>query len=316
MLGILGEGEVCAVYRAVADADGTAAIPVALAIVHPVVGNDHDAVEAFVTRSEAAVGFDHEHVAATLKTGKLEGRAYAVRELVDGATLAELLPKRSGLKPFEGKHVLQAVLEALAAAAVHSDGFVHGRLDMGDVLLSPEGEVRVCGFGKGGAAPGADLLSVARIAQRICKQWPPAVDAWIDRVQGDGDAFARPADALEALRAIPVDDEEKGAKKLVGRVKRLLKKRQPQTDDGTTPTPATAPPPSAPSLGDPFVERAERRSGEDRRTSTGDRRQSHRRHSELDPDLQAGIQQARWVAAVCGIAVLAAVIIEITRYVG
>ncbi len=320
LLHVLGEGEVCTVYRAIKDANGASGREIALAIVHPIGAADKEAVEAFVQRSEGAIGFHHQRVAATLEAGALEGRAYAVRELAPGVALADLLPKRSkGLKPAEARLVLLAVLESLVAASAFSEGFVHGRLDAGDVLLEADGTIKVSGFGQADAPPGADLLAVAGLAQRFCNAWPVALDAWIDRVQGDGeDAFTSPAEALEALVTLTVEGDDSAARAVARRVARRLKKASPNVAQGST-APEETPEPTArakrrPKGQPPEATRAQRRSGSDRRQ--GQRREGPRRGTDQDVELASGIRQARWVAAICGIALLTAVVLELTRHVG
>lgn len=351
LLSIVGEGEVCSVYRAVRDADGPTAFPIALAIVHPVGAADADAAAAFSLRSEAAQGFFHRSIAATIDSGVLEGRAYAIRELADGASMDLVVPKRGkGLKPAVAKHILVTVLQALAAAREHRGGLAHGRLDLGDLVADSDGVVRITGFGQPDASPAADLLSVARLAQSMCRAWPAQGDAWIDRVQDGASGFTDPAEALVGLQNITLENEEKAVAGLARRVKRHLKAAAvevPERDAGADlPSPtagldgaeATSSKSSRTS-GDHSGKAKEGREGADRargarsaaasgddegasprrasdRRTASDRRLSERRAAPRHPELEAGIRQARWVAALCGVAVLAALVIEITRHIG
>ena len=282
LLEVIGEGERAVVYRAVPSDGSDDDMPVAVKVLRPFLEQEDGVSEDLQDRIDVARGLSHPHIVRGLDSGIADGRPYGVSALCDGICLEDLpLRKKSGrLKPEPALTVLHGVLSALAAGGEAEDGpFIHGNLDAGDVLLDDAGDVRVAGFGIPGD-PQADLRSVARLAQELCRQWPMRVDAWVDRLKDGDDAFV---DARAALDGFPMDAFPEGVLAtgqtiLARAVRRVLRKRVKETD-GTADTQAPTGAPVGP--------------------------------AEVDT---AAIAQATAVAWVCAAVVLLAVTIEIVSY--
>ncbi|MCB9728994.1 MAG: protein kinase [Deltaproteobacteria bacterium] len=225
LIDVLGEGARAVVYRAVRDGHGHDEPHVALEVLRATMAQDPDAVRAFEARAEVGASLADRRIAIVLETGRADGRPYVVSELCEGLSLEALPVKRSTgrLRPLPAMWVLREVTAALAAAGRQDPPVVHGALDAGDVLIDPDGDVRIAGFGLHDA-PQADLLALARLAQELCRVWPPEVDAWLDRLQDGARAFA---DAAEALDGFPtVLDDQAGARRgAASAVRRALRKR-------------------------------------------------------------------------------------------
>ena len=73
-------------------------------------------------------------------------------ELVEGETLAQK-QKRSSLPQDEALHIAKQILDALEAA--HEKGIVHRDLKPGNVMVLPDGNVKVLDFGLAKAFEGA-----------------------------------------------------------------------------------------------------------------------------------------------------------------
>ena len=102
-------------------------------------------VETFHKEIDRARQLHHPGVAAVLEKGRAEdGRPFLVTEYVKGTTLRDLLP--SG--PLAMKHALDLAAQILDALAhAHSRGIVHRRVRPSNVLVTPDGRVKVKGFG-------------------------------------------------------------------------------------------------------------------------------------------------------------------------
>lgn len=114
----------------------------------------------------------HPHLGIPLDCGDTdEGQLYLVREGDDGETLARRLRRMPPLTADERTALLQAIQSAIAAA--HGAGIVHGQLRPEWMLLTPDGQLRVYGFGVQalltGApiAPDADTQALQRLSELL-----------------------------------------------------------------------------------------------------------------------------------------------------
>ncbi len=242
LIDVLGEGARAVVYRAVRDGHGAGEQHVALKVLRATAAQDPSAVEAFEARAAIGERLADRRIAAVIGTGRADGRPYVVSELCDGLALESLAVRRSTgrLRPLPAMWVLREITAALAAAGAEDPAVVHGDLDAGDVLIDSDGEVRLAGFGLVDV-PQADLLALARLAQDLCRVWPPEIDAWIDRLQDGEDPFE---DAAAALEGFPATIPDPGAARrgVASAVRRALRKREEAlASSGQAPTHAVAP---------------------------------------------------------------------------
>jgi serine/threonine-protein kinase len=123
--------------------------------------------ESLYQEIERARQLHHPGIAAVLEKGLSEdGRPFLVTEYVKGTTLGDLLP--SG--PLAMKHALDLAAQILDALAhAHSRGIVHRRVRPSNVLVTPDGRVKVKGFGlsrlpEGDSSASRPYLSPEQIA--------------------------------------------------------------------------------------------------------------------------------------------------------
>ena len=94
--------------------------------------------------AEHASGLNHPNICVVHEIGEAEGHAYIVMEHVRGRPLAEAIPE-------EGLPVERALGYALqmtgALAEAHEHGIVHRDLKSANVMVTPEGRVKVLDFG-------------------------------------------------------------------------------------------------------------------------------------------------------------------------
>ncbi len=150
---LLGQGGMARVHRGL---DRQLRRPVAVKVLAPPLDRDKAFVERFRREARAAAGLSHPNIVAVFDNGSDDGTHYIVTELVDGETLAERLRRDGPMPPPEAIEVAVDVCHALAAA--HERGVVHRDIKPGNVMLLPDGRVKVVDFGIARAA-GSDTLT-------------------------------------------------------------------------------------------------------------------------------------------------------------
>lgn len=143
---LIARGGMGVVYRG---QDTRLARPVAVKVLKESIGSSEEAKDRFVHEAQAAAAIADPHVVAVWDQGVdasgPEPVVYLVMELVDGATLRDLIRQRSPMTVREALRVLVPLTQGLAAA--HGHGLVHRDVKPENVLTSPEGSVKVTDFG-------------------------------------------------------------------------------------------------------------------------------------------------------------------------
>ncbi|WP_420434289.1 Stk1 family PASTA domain-containing Ser/Thr kinase [Candidatus Poriferisocius sp.] len=119
--------------------------PVAIKRLFPEFATDPNFVERFRREATAAANLSHPNIVAVYDWGSAEGTYYIVMEYIEGHSLAELLRSGGPLAPERAAEIAMDVAEALGFA--HSNGVIHRDVKPSNVLLSPDGQVKVTDFG-------------------------------------------------------------------------------------------------------------------------------------------------------------------------
>ena len=117
---------------------------------------DREFVERFRREARAAAGLSHPNIVAVFDSGSDDGTHFIVTELVEGETLADRLRRDGPMPPADAVAVAVDIARALAAA--HARGLIHRDIKPGNVMLLPDGRVKVVDFGIARAA-GSDTLT-------------------------------------------------------------------------------------------------------------------------------------------------------------
>lgn len=119
--------------------------PVAIKRLFPEFAADPSFVERFRREATAAANLNHPNVVAVYDWGSAAGTYYIVMEYIEGQSLAELLRSGGPLPPEQAAEIAMFVSAALGFA--HDNGVIHRDVKPGNVLLSPDGKVKVTDFG-------------------------------------------------------------------------------------------------------------------------------------------------------------------------
>jgi serine/threonine-protein kinase len=125
--------------------DTVLARQVAVKLLRSLDGDPMDAVQRFQAEAQAAARLTHPNVVATYDVGAAGDRVFLVMELVQGPDLAKLM-RTAGLPTAELVKDI-AVQGARALDAAHEAGIVHRDVKPGNLLLAPDGTLKMTDFG-------------------------------------------------------------------------------------------------------------------------------------------------------------------------
>ena len=131
---------------------------VALKILPPELADNESLRARFEREAKAIATLNHPNIVTIHSVEEVEGVHFITMELVKGTTLAELLP-RKGFALDRFFDIAAALADAVAAA--HAEGIVHRDLKPGNVMVDPDGRVKVLDFG---LAKASDRLAEAGAA--------------------------------------------------------------------------------------------------------------------------------------------------------
>ena len=94
-------------------------------------------------RNAAALG--HRNIAQVLDYGTLDGSAYMIMELVEGESLAQILERETILD--ERRLVAMLLHTCAGLQAAHEAGVIHRDIKPGNLLVQPDGMVKITDFG-------------------------------------------------------------------------------------------------------------------------------------------------------------------------
>jgi Tol biopolymer transport system component len=147
----LGAGGMGEVWRA---RDARLGREVAIKSLPVVFAQDPERLARFEREARLLASLSHPNIAGIHGLELVEGQRYLVLEFVEGETLAARL-ERGPLPLGEAIEIARQIASGVEAA--HDSGVVHRDLKPGNVMLRPDGAVKVLDFGlaKGSAAHGA-----------------------------------------------------------------------------------------------------------------------------------------------------------------
>jgi len=151
ILGAGGMSEVCRAH------DTTLGRDVALKVLPREVADDPERRARLLQEARAAASLNHPNICTIHEVGEAEGRAYIAMEVVEGQPLSRRLEEG----PLLSEEVVRCALQLTDALAhAHDRGVVHRDLKSANVMVTPEGRVKVLDFGLAKRLSGEALTEV------------------------------------------------------------------------------------------------------------------------------------------------------------
>jgi len=150
----LGEGGSGVVYRG---RDLRLERQVAIKILSDALRDDEFAWARLLREARLASQLNHPHIAAIYDLGEEDGCAYIVMEYIEGLPLADLIPE-GGMPPEQVERYAVQIAGALAFA--HEQGVIHGDLKGPNIIVTPDGNIKLLDFGLGRRIPRRGMTEV------------------------------------------------------------------------------------------------------------------------------------------------------------
>ncbi len=168
---------------------------VAAKVLREALVGDADSLARLRTEARNASGVVHPNVAVLLDYGEQDGGGFLVMEYVPGEPLSAVLARERTLLPHELLPILTQCARGLHAA--HLAGVIHRDVKPSNVLITPDGSVKLTDFGISLGA-GQPALTAAGMVMGTAQYLPPEL-AMGKPARPAGDVYALGVVAYEAL---------------------------------------------------------------------------------------------------------------------
>ncbi len=156
---VIGRGGMSTVYRGTdLSLDRVVAVKVAM---DPLLERDPVYASRFKREARAAAGISNSGIVTVYDAGADGPTRYIVMEYVEGRDLAAILRDERPFDPPRAVRIAEQVADTLAAA--HAAGIVHRDIKPGNIMVTPDGQVKVLDFGIARTTDGVNLTQTASV---------------------------------------------------------------------------------------------------------------------------------------------------------
>jgi eukaryotic-like serine/threonine-protein kinase len=154
----IGHGGMARVYLA---EDTSLHRPVAIKVLDSRHADDDQFVERFAREARAAAGLNHPNIVSIYDRGSAGGAYYIVMEYVEGRTLKDVIEQEGPLAPRRSVDLVLQLLAGLRQA--HQRGVIHRDVKPHNVIVQPDGRLKVMDFGIARAQGRGDMTEAGSI---------------------------------------------------------------------------------------------------------------------------------------------------------
>lgn len=191
----IARGGMASVFRAT---DQRLDREVAIKVMHHGLGDDQQFTQRFVREAKSAAKLNHRNVVSVFDQGTDGEVTYLVMEYVPGHTLRDVMRDEAPMPPYRALELLEQVLIALSAA--HAARIIHRDVKPENVLITPDGEVKVADFGLARAVSAATTATGGTLIGTVSYLAPEIVTN--DGADARSDVYACGAMLYEMLTGI------------------------------------------------------------------------------------------------------------------
>ncbi len=129
--------------------------PVAIKVLYEQFAADPEFLRRFQQEAKAAAKLSHPSIVNVFDEGEEDNIHYIVMEFIEGSTLKEIIQREGRLPQEEAAQIAYLVCDALDNA--HKQNVIHRDIKPQNIIITPEGRVKVADFGISRAASGATI---------------------------------------------------------------------------------------------------------------------------------------------------------------
>jgi len=158
----IGAGGMAVVYKA---RDTLLNRVVTVKVLRDQFASDQDFVRRFRREAQSAAGLSHPNIVSIYDVGKDEDTEYIVMEYIEGHNLKEIIRNYAPLSAEQAINLVMQIGEAIRHA--HQHEIIHRDIKPQNILVTPDGRVKVTDFGIARAASSATLTHTGDIVGSV-----------------------------------------------------------------------------------------------------------------------------------------------------
>jgi eukaryotic-like serine/threonine-protein kinase len=155
--------------------------------------------QRFLREARLAARLSHPNIVAVYDAGAEHGVPYIVMEYVEGETVSDLLRRRGRLEPAEA--VAQALQACSGLETAHEAGLVHRDIKPQNLLITPDGTLKIADFGIARSLDGTKLTQAGTVLGTAAYLAPEQAAG--EQVTATADIYALGAVLYELLTGRP-----------------------------------------------------------------------------------------------------------------
>lgn len=158
----IADGNLFTVYKCEDKIDNR---PVAAKVLLPQYASNRMFAERILVEARAMIGISHPGIVEVYDCGEEDGNYYVIMEYVRGVDLRERIRRNAPFSLSTTVDLGIAVCDVLDFA--HKRGFVHSDLRPGNILVTPEGQIKLADFWVGNAVASSQSVRTAALMRSV-----------------------------------------------------------------------------------------------------------------------------------------------------